>query len=281
MDKSTAVGLWQGRSVDVSIQQAVYAFPYLNARPLTYGLEQSSDVVVRRGAPAAMARALASGQANAALLPVADLARLAGRVTVLPAGCIACAGPTLTARIFSRVPPREITHLWADSNSSTATALAKILWRVNYSRRLSVIPFDAALVEPPADAQACLVKGDRVVADPPFGYDWQLDLGAMWFEMTGLPMVFAVWAADDAADQAGLFKMLSESRRQGQEHLVEIAHKLGPSYGWPEDLAERYLTRYLQLEFTEACRDGLHEFLDLAVEMEIMDQHAPVRLHSM
>ena len=42
-------------------------------------------------------------------------------------------------------------------------------------------------------AEAVLLIGDKVVTDPAIGYDYQIDLGAMWYEMTGLPFVFAAW----------------------------------------------------------------------------------------
>ena len=40
---------------------------------------------------------------------------------------------------------------------------------------------------------AMLLIGDKVVTREPRGMGFQLDLGAAWKELTGLPFVFAVW----------------------------------------------------------------------------------------
>ena len=77
--------------------------------------------------------------------------------------------------------------------------LVQVLWAGLYHRRLSVIPFDASRDRPPADAQAVLLIGDKVVTQPPMGFDWQFDPAAMWYEMAGLPFVFGVWCTMNAA----------------------------------------------------------------------------------
>ncbi len=253
--------------------------PYLPARPLVYGLESSRDIELVRCSPAHMRGMLASGELDVALLSTIDIPSFGENITVLPAGCIAATGPTLIARVFSQVRAENLRVLWADSNSHAAIALVQVLWAGLYHRRISVIPFDASRDRPPADAQAVLLIGDKVVTQPPMGFDWQFDPSAMWYEMAGLPFVFGIWCTMNSDKCESMYRTLLAARQQGQQHLEEIANQYAPAYGWPTDLAMRSLTRHLEFEFTDAHREGLIEFLDLAVECKLIDRVPPITFY--
>src|SRR6516225_9190153 len=91
---------------------------YLNARPLIHGLDRNPAVQLSLAVPAQLIDLLRDGQADVALLPVIDYARLPGLV-IVPAGGIASDGQTLTVRIFSRVPISQIRSLACDPDSHT------------------------------------------------------------------------------------------------------------------------------------------------------------------
>lgn len=270
-DLPTIVPDPRAEQLDPERRHVIAAAGYLNARPLIEGLDATSHVEVLRDVPSRLRAKLAGGEAEVALLPSIDLQMIPGGLTVLRAGCVASMGMTLTVRIFSHVPASEIAVLWADTDSHTSVALARVLWAELYHRRLRVIPHDPAQGSPPEDAQAVLLIGDKVVTDPPIGYGYQIDLGARWFEMTGLPFVFAVWAAPRSADCRMVSRLLTEARCRGQQRLEEIALEHGPVYGWPTDMAVRYLTRHLQFELTDACREGMEEFFDRARDCGVLD----------
>ena len=270
-DSSTIVPDPRAEPLAADRRHVIAAAGYLNARPLIEGLDATPRVEVLRDVPSRLRRKLAAGEAEAALLPSIDLQMIPGGLTVIRAGCVASVGMTLTVRIFSQVPASEISVLWADTDSHTSVALARVLWAQMYDRRLRIIPHDPAQGPPPEDAEAVLLIGDKVVTDPPIGYSYQIDLGAKWFEMTGLPFVFAIWAAPRSADTRVMSLLLDEARRLGQQRLTEIALEHGPVYGWPTDMAVRYLTECLQFEFTDACREGMEEFFDRARDCGVLD----------
>ena len=162
----------------------------------------------------------------------------------------------------------------------TVSALVRILWAAAYGRSLRIVPFSPGRFAPPDDAEAAVVVGDRVVADPPLGYDYQIDLGAMWQRITGLPFVLAVWGATDLAHMGTLNKLLSESRRQGVARLAEIAEQHASAYGWPEDLARRELTENLQYELTSDQVEGLVEFFHMAETFGVIDTVVPLRIEA-
>ena len=81
----------------------VAAVSYLNARPLIHGLEANPAVELSLDVPSRLLDGLRDATSDVALLPVIDYQRLDG-LTIIPAGGIGSDGPTLTVRIFSRVP---------------------------------------------------------------------------------------------------------------------------------------------------------------------------------
>src|SRR6266511_2056952 len=94
----------------------VAAVSYLNARPLIQGLDTNPEIELSLDVPAKLLDGLRSGASDVALLPVIDYQRLDG-LTVVPAGGIGSDGPTLTVRIFSRVPIAQIRSLACDPDS--------------------------------------------------------------------------------------------------------------------------------------------------------------------
>jgi len=253
---------------------------YLPVRPLIYGLDGVENVDLVRAPPSHLKRLLAGGEIDAALLPVTDLPCFGHRLTVLPAGCFAASGPTLLTKVFSQVKPEEVSVLWADSGSRSSVALVQVVWWNLYHRRMSIIPFDPSSGKAPPDAQAVLLIGDRVVTDPPLGFERHFDPVAMWHEMTGLPFVWTVWATTRQKHLAELYQLLLEAKQQGQANLVNIASEYGPAYGWPADLAVRCLARDMQYDFTEAHREGVEEFLELAAEQGLVEYSSPLRYYT-
>lgn len=267
----------QPRMVDQRLRIATVS--YLEARPLTAGLADSHDVSLTSGAPADMLQRLHWDQSDVALLPTIDLQRSEDPLVILPVGCVASAGATMTMRLYSRVRPEKIKLLWADTEARTVTVLARLLWSQNYRRDLEVIPLQAEGKPLPEDAEAVLLVGDRVAGAAPAGFEWQLDLGALWFELTGVPFVYAIWAAREDSNYAAAYAMLLESRKRGQHELEEIARRYGPDAGWPAELAIKHLMRNVQYEVTPAHLDGIEEFFDRADEAGLLPEYRPLHFY--
>ena len=192
---------------------------FLNARPLIEGLEAEAGIRLHKAVPSALPDMLRRGQVDAALIPVIDLAleidpargadspHHSGAWQRISDACIGCDGETLTVRVFSRVPPEEMTLLHVDDDSHTSVALAQLVWSRWYERPLAFAPWsDAAGLD---ECESVLVIGDKVVTAPLSGFAHEIDLGQAWKEWTRLPFVFAVWAARADRDHARL------ARRQG------------------------------------------------------------------
>jgi chorismate dehydratase len=239
---------------------------FLNAKPLIYGLDQRDDLRLELDVPSRLLDGLVEKRYDVALLPVIDYQRLPG-LRLLTAGGIGCDGPTLTVRIFSRVPIDQIQTLACDTDSHTSVALAKIVLADHFGVRPRFVELHA---EDDAPHTARLLIGDKVVCAEPAGFSHQLDLGGAWKTMTGLPFVFAAWMARDGIELGDLPDTLDCARIRGLQHIHQIVAEHAVPRGWPADTAHRYLTQHLKFDIGPRQLDAIREFHWLAAHHGII-----------
>lgn len=235
---------------------------FLNSRPLIAGLEHNPDVRLCYEVPSRLSDGLAAGVYDAALIPVIDLLRRDCDLRIVSDACIACRGETLTVRVFSTVPPEQVRRIHIDSDSHSSMALVQLLWPELYRQPVEFVRADAATDL--ADRESVLLIGDKVVGVDPRRYRYQVDLGGAWKTWTGLPFVFAVWAAPRGGSSAALHRLLGGARDVGVRRTAQIAVEFGPALGWPVPLAQDYLQRYICYHLTDQHAEGMMRFLDLA-----------------
>ena len=116
---------------------------YLNALPLIEGLQAWRDAHVVSAVPSRLIDLLLGGEVDVALASVIDGARFPGRTVLLPVGMIGSDGPTLTVRLFSKVPWERVAVLHADTDSHTSVVLAQVILAKRFGVRCAVVDFDA------------------------------------------------------------------------------------------------------------------------------------------
>jgi DNA-binding transcriptional LysR family regulator len=87
------------------------AVSFLNTLPLIEGLDTLRDVEVRLSVPSLLLDALARGDCDIALCSSIDYQRSEADLVMIPAGALACAGPTLTVRLYSTRPIESIEEV--------------------------------------------------------------------------------------------------------------------------------------------------------------------------
>ncbi|MBX3315362.1 MAG: menaquinone biosynthesis protein [Phycisphaeraceae bacterium] len=264
---------------------------YLNTSVLVEGLSSLDEVRVIPTVPSRIAEMVLGGEADIGLVSLADALRGRGRgepsgLTLLPVGMIGCDGPTLTVRVFSRVPLDEITEIHADTDSHTSVALAQVVFRARYGRMVGVKPFDAREHMPVwlsggseegAWPEAMLLIGDKVVTDSPpaVRYPYQVDLGEAWHGLTGLPFVYAVWACRTGEEGSECVRrgceILDRTLRHNMTRIDWIITRRAGEHRWPLDLARMYLGSLLRFVIGERERLGATEFAGRAHELGIVD----------
>src|SRR5439155_7929261 len=104
------------------------------------------------------------------------------------------------------------------------------------------------------------------------------DLGRLWLERTGLPMVFAVWACPEpvCAGLSELEDALVDSVRQARAQPEILAREASDSYGYPAGFLARYFEK-LRYRFGPRERAGLMTFLELARDVGELDEVPELR----
>jgi chorismate dehydratase len=122
------------------------------------------------------------------------------------------------------------------------------------------------------EAEATLLIGDAALKSAFEDPTPHHDLGRLWRERTGLPMVFAVWAArDDAPDGLGeLEDALVASVRLARAEPEKLAQEASERYGYPPGFLARYFEK-LRYSFGPRERAGLLTFLELARDVGELD----------
>jgi len=213
--------------------------------------------------PSVCADLVASGGADIGNIPVIEYARQ-GLSMVRGVG-VACRGPVRSILMVSKRPLDQVRTLAADSSSRTSVALARIV----LARRYGVEPEFRAHAP---DLGAMLVVADAalLIGDPALRVDVAAlpylvaDLGGEWVEMTGLPMVFAVWAGRAAHLTPEVEVAFRASCRYGREHLEDVITQESAARSIAPELARRYLTEHIVNELGPRDYEGLELFLSYA-----------------
>jgi predicted solute-binding protein len=229
---------------------------YLNARPLRDRIDVDRHTVVLAH-PAEVARLLAAGEVDVALVPVAAVL---GRpeLRVVPGVCIGAEGAVGSVLLAAETPPEEWTTVRLDGVSRTSVVLAELLLRhgplaARVRPDLAIVHVDAADgLAGAGGTVAALVIGDHArTLDPRWVV--RLDLGTWWTAWTGLPFVFAVWAGRAGLDPA----LVRHLRKAGEEGVAAIATTHAG-----DDL--RYLTENLRYPLDDRALMGVRRFAALA-----------------
>lgn len=235
---------------------------FLNATPLNHGLDQGEGVELSLEVPSRLLDGMRGGRYDVALLPVIDYQGMNGLRLLTGAGGIGCDGPTLTVRIFSRVPMTQVHTLACDTDSHTSVALARVVFAEAFGLTPGFVPLSHDRSFDPSVAR--LLIGDKVVSDEPDGFAHQLDLGEAWKRLTGMPFVFAAWMARADADLGDLPSRLERAKRAGLSQVAQIVAREARPRGWPADLALRYLTEYLKFDIGPEQIRAIERFHTLA-----------------
>ena len=247
--------------------------PWINCYPVYGAIDRGLVNVPAKlvsGTASELNDLLATGALQASAVSAVEYARNAALYHLLPDLAITCDGPVHSVALFSKRPIAELTGctVLLSASSRTSVLLLELLCR----HRWNIAPhFATARAEAPdlttlaaLPHEAVLVIGDAALhLATQASYPMRIDLGEEWKKWTGLPFVFAVWAARRDAPAAAVravHRRLLESRAWGLTHLDELAASAAINTGVAEPVCRAYLG---DLDYALSYRHlaGLTDFL--------------------
>ncbi|WP_051012462.1 menaquinone biosynthetic enzyme MqnA/MqnD family protein [Desulfobacula toluolica] len=207
---------------------------YINASPVYYGLDHGllphwlamiSDV------PSVLNRKIITGQIEVSPISAAFYAMHHRELLLLPDLSISCHGRVLSVILASNyaIDDLEGKKVMFTRESASAASFMKMIFN---QRKVSPVyeigsVNNCRMVSESVDA--ALVIGDAALRQPwDQVFEYTIDLGQLWFEMTQLPFVFAVWVVRRSFAQKYPFlvkdihQLLLESKKQGYQHMDEV-----------------------------------------------------------
>lgn len=244
---------------------------YLNAAPLTVPLADDPEVDLFLGAPAEVARRLSEDEADVALLPVAAAATIGG-LERLDLG-IATKNRVRSVVLVANEPLESVHTLALDASSRTSVVLAKLellARRGSLPKLVSMSPADAIAAVGIADGGVgALVIGDPAI-DLAERYPFAVDLGEAWRARTGLPFVFAAWAAKKGALDARAIEILEGAAMVGLAARDRYAEEYAAKQGLSADRCRSYLNEAITHHLGDDERAGLDRFFDDAAAARLL-----------
>lgn len=245
---------------------------YINCYPVYGAIDRGAvrmPAELVTGTPAELNELLVAGELDVSVISAIEYARHSKDLVLLPDLAISCDGPVQSVALFSKVPVARLdaATVLVTASSRTSVALLELLcrdlWRVR--PRFAQARAEASDLDSLAGLphEAVLVIGDPALLLAARGsYAHRVDLGAAWKQWTGLPFVFAVWAARRQAPSAqvrAVHQALLDARTWGLGHLDLLAETAAGATGVPLADCRTYFAG-LDYAFGDPHLAGLSDF---------------------
>jgi cyclic dehypoxanthinyl futalosine synthase len=220
--------------------------------------------------PSEVARRVSEDEADFGLVPVAAAASI-GDLRIVRGCAIGARGAVRSILLVAQRPIDAIDELAVDLSSRTSVVLARLVLRArNHGRepRLSgSTPYEA--IESVAGSRGALVIGDPAL-EIEGRFPYALDLGLAWWELTGLPFVFAAWCGRKGALSGADERLLEKAKLAGLDRRDAIADQHAQRTGLPSASLRAYLQDAIRYDLGDDERRGLERFYDDAARAGLL-----------
>jgi chorismate dehydratase len=266
---------------------------FLNCYPLYHGLQRRGVLAQGRsldragrpgieffpGVPTDLNRMLLAGEIDLGPISSIAYARDHRRLLVSRHVSISSLGAVDSIQLVTRRPLEQVGRVSLTRQSATAVALLKTIFKLYLRRHVEYRQLEGPVSGALEQGDAVLLIGDEGLDALYFPLPGTTchDLGAIWQEWTGLPMVYAVWATrEDYARENGADVLAAEAELvacmdYGREHLTEVVEAALSSYHYDRPGLTRYFA-LLHYGFAQEYQRGLLRFYELAHQAGELDE---------
>ncbi|MGW8554806.1 menaquinone biosynthetic enzyme MqnA/MqnD family protein [Streptomyces tubercidicus] len=248
---------------------------FLNCLPLFWGLARSGsllDMDLRKGSPDGLSDALVAGTLDIGPISLLEFLKHADDLVALPGIAVGSDGPVESCLIVSQVPLDQLDGepVALGSTSRTSVRLAELLFAESVGVRPDYFVCPPDLAAMMQQARAAVVIGDAALRAslheaPRLGLQVH-DLGQMWRDWTGLPFVFAVFAARrdfltrEPETVRRVHADLLASRDLSLTEVTKVCEQAARWEAFDARTLEHYYTSALDFSLGERQLAGIAEF---------------------
>src|SRR3954469_9312162 len=234
---------------------------FLNCLPIYWGLMRSGallDVDLHKDTPDRLNAALVAGDLDIGPISLVEYLRNADDLLLLPDLAVGSDGPVLSVNLVSQVPLEDLDGepVALGSTSRTSVVLTQYLLEERYGLQPTYFTCPPDLTAMMLEARAAVLIGDaalRATYDAPSRGLTVHDLGAVWRDLSGLPMVFAVWAArrDFTLAHPGIVKEVHDAFVRSRDlSLARVDDVAAGAAKWEDFDAVTLATYFRTLDFS-------------------------------
>jgi len=197
---------------------------YANVYPIFFHLAKLDKYKLVKGVPSFLNTAIREGGVDAAFCSCIEYARNPEKYYVIPNISISCTDKVKSVMLFSEKPIEELEgeEIYLTGESGTSVVLFEILMKEMYG-------INPVYTRDNQDAAARVLIGDKALfgtynGSSPYVYD----LCTLWYQMTGLPFVFALWIVrKDTVEKryeevADFVKTLDSIKKDSKKNLAAL-----------------------------------------------------------
>jgi chorismate dehydratase len=187
---------------------------------------------------------------------------------------ISASGPVGSVFLFSRSEPEYLTDgkILLSGQSQTSVSLVKIILENFYKVKPLYETGSVLDAQHNHEISGVLAIGDEaLILAGNETYQHQIDLGSIWYEMTSLPFVFAVWAmrSEFCHRNPGavreIHRELLRCRQEGRNDLENISRRVSPRVSMRADACYEYLCG-IEHDLGPGKKKGLVRFIEYLIE---------------
>lgn len=255
---------------------------YANCTPIFNSLAKFSvfdEYLFTSGVPAYLNELLASEKIDVCPSSSISYAINPDRYLILPGLSISSRGDVASVLLFSKVPIEKLDgeKIFLSSESATSVNLLKILMQKRFECNCNYEVSKDRLSEALNTVPAMLLIGDLALREALAAQDlFCYDLGALWYQWTKLPFVFALWfctrkaAERERKSVKKLLEQLLQAKKYAAEHLLEIAAVAAEAAWLGEQALVKYWSDNISYELGEDHIKGLQLFYNLSAELGLI-----------
>jgi len=272
---------------------------YVNVAPVYYGLDKGLKpawINMVTAPPSVLNNMMANREIDLSPISSVAYARHQKDWLLLPDLSIACYGDVMSVILVSRYPFDKLNNkkVILIDESATAVELLKLLFIIKKVKPIFGINAIGHPRDIPKNADAALIIGDTALKEKwSDHYDYIYDTGNMWMELTGLPFVFAVWAVQKSFAHkrpdtlSAIIDLFHISKKEGDQHLKQIAASASSKLGISLDVSEKYYDRLccdlgpMQIKGLESFFARLYKekILYEKISLSFVDEFVKSRIH--
>lgn len=256
---------------------------YTNIIPLYYYLDRErlmdQGVTITHAVPSKINSLMEKQLVDIGGISSFSYGKNAENYSLVPDLSVSSFGRVNSIFLFSKYKIEELggKRIALTSSSETSVALLKIIldrfFRVESSFQVETPNFEKML----GNYDACLLIGDDAIAAfRKRGTYHVYDLGEIWYQQTGLPMIFAVMAyRNEMETQKGSLlsyvgkSMIESKERCQRENFVPVIERALTQHGGTFEFWESYFNG-LNYQFSGEHEKGLNLYFQLAVECGLL-----------